>query len=343
MPHKQALLRRLTRPAGHRPVMLAIAGDSAAGKSTLTRGLAEAIGSERVAWMCVDDYHRYDREERRGLPFTPLHPACNYMEVMEQHLQLLAMGEPILKPVYDHHTGKLVRPELFVPAEHVIVEGLLPLASPLSRACFDLTVYLDPPEELRRAWKVRRDTRDRGYRDEEVLAELARREADAASFIRPQRQYADIVVRFAPIEGRPVSEGLSTTVLLRPTAPHPDLSTVLTEDTREAIHLKLVRDLDGKPVDALHVHAYASPEKSAAVKAAIWGALGVDREPPPSLGLVEPGVRSEPLAIVQLLILYHLVLARRTHDGSGESAPPAEPPTGEPAANAASVASAVAR
>jgi phosphoribulokinase len=309
--------------------MLAIAGDSAAGKSTLTRGLVEAIGVERVTWMCVDDYHRYDREERRGLPFTPLHPDCNYMQIMEQHLQLVAMGEPVLKPVYDHHSGRLVRPELFQPAEHVIVEGLLPLASRLSRACFDLTVYLDPPEEIRRAWKIRRDTRDRGYQEHEVLAELERREADAAAYIRPQRQYADIVVRFAPIEGRPASEGLSTTVLLRPTAPHPDLSGVLSEDTREAIHLKLVRDVDGKPVDALHVHAYASPDKSAAVQRAIWGALGIDREPPASLGLVEPGVRSEPLAIVQLLILYHLVLARRAQSGEAAGQPGGQSTEGE--------------
>ena len=42
-------IARSTLPtAGSRPVMLAIAGDSAAGKTTLTRGLVEAIGSQRV-------------------------------------------------------------------------------------------------------------------------------------------------------------------------------------------------------------------------------------------------------------------------------------------------------
>ena len=35
-----------------------------------------------------------------------------------------------------------------------------------------------------------------------MLAELERREPESAAFIRPQRQHADIVVRFAPIEGR---------------------------------------------------------------------------------------------------------------------------------------------
>ena len=146
MPHKlMKVYRAAGRQAGAaRPVMLGIAGDSAAGKTTLSTGLAEALGPDRSTSVCVDDYHRYDREERKGLPFTALHPDCNYVAIMEQHLQHLATGQPILKPVYDHATGTLGRPELVEPREFVIVEGLLPLHTKLARACFDITVYLEP-------------------------------------------------------------------------------------------------------------------------------------------------------------------------------------------------------
>ena len=124
---------------------------------------------------------------------------------------------------------------------------------------FDVTVYLDPPEEIRRRWKVKRDVTKRGYAEDEVTAELARREPESAAYIRPQRAHADIVVRFAPIEerGETADDPLSAYVMLRPTIDHPDLSGVISEDTRKAAHLKLLRDEDGKPVDALHVHAYA--------------------------------------------------------------------------------------
>ena len=101
-----------------------------------------------------------------------LHPACNYVQIMEQHLQLLAMGQPVLKPVYDHHTGQFIRPVLVEPRQFVIVGGLLPLHTKLARACFDATVYLDPPEPIRREWKIRRDTAERGYTAEAVRAEL---------------------------------------------------------------------------------------------------------------------------------------------------------------------------
>lgn len=310
MPDKSLRIRRAGPEQGRRrPIMLAIAGDSAAGKTTLTRGLVDALGPDRCVSLCTDDYHRYDRSERRDLPFTALHPDCNHIEIMEQHLQLLATGEPVLKPVYDHTTGELVRPELVEPAPVVIVEGLLPLHSKLARACFDVTVFLDPPEEIRRDWKVQRDCAKRGYAPEQVLSELRRREPESAEHIRPQRRHADLVVRFAPIESRndPVGTPLSATVMLRPTIGHPDLSGVLQPGLNRAMHLKLERDPDGRPVESLHVHGYVPREESLAVQKAIRAELGdPGRDAPEALGRIGED-RSEPLAIAQLLILFHLM------------------------------------
>jgi phosphoribulokinase len=314
MPDKLMRLWRHDQGEAQRPVMLAIAGDSAAGKTTLTRGIADTLGADRAIALCVDDYHRYDRAQRRDVPFTVLHPDCNYIEVMEQHLQLLALGRPILKPVYDHATGALVRPVLVEPRDFVIVEGLLPLHTKLARACFDITVYLDPPEEIRRKWKIRRDCAERGYTPEAVLAELDRREPDSAAYIRPQRQQADIAIRFAPVPGRgPGGDGsLSAEILLRPTIGHPDLSHVLTDDDRRTVHLKLIRDAGGRPVDALHVHGHAPREDSRIVEKAIWEQLSFDHGTvlPDTLGQYAPGRRSEALAIAQLLLLWHLLEAR---------------------------------
>lgn len=313
MPDKQMNIQRAGRSSGDagRPIMLAIAGDSAAGKTTITKGLVDALGPHRITSVCVDDYHRYDREERKGLPFTPLHPDCNYMDIMEQHLQLLSMGQPILKPVYGHKDGKLGRPVLVEPREFVIIEGLLPLYTKLSRASFDITVYLAPPEPIRRAWKVHRDTQKRGYTEEQVLADLDRREPESAAFIRPQRAQADIVVSFSPIEERGEDRGSppSATLQLRPTVPHPDLTAIIGEDTREAMHVKLLRDDDGKPVDVVHIHAYAKRETTRLVEEAIWTELKTDEPLPDALGTIEPGNRSEALAVTQLLLLFHLFQA----------------------------------
>jgi phosphoribulokinase len=300
------------RAGEQNPVVLAIAGDSAAGKTTLTKGLVEALGSERCTSICVDDYHRYDRAERRSKPFTPLHPDCNHLDIMEQHLDLLARGRPVLKPVYDHATGTFTRPQYVEPREFVIVEGLHPLSTPLARSCPDVTVFLDPPENIRHEWKIERDCAKRGYTREQVVADLERREPESEAYIRPQRRHADIVVRFAPILTRddPPGTPLSAELLLRPTIRHPSLSTVLTDDNRTAMHLKTAPDTDGTPTDCLHVHGHASTEEARLLEKAIWAELDVAGGPPESLGRVADDRRSEPLALTQLILLYHLLTAR---------------------------------
>lgn len=60
------------------------------------------------------------------------------------------------------------------------------------RNTYSVRVFLNPPEELRWRWKIRRDTAKRGYTEEEVLCELALREHDSAAYIQPQRDHADV-------------------------------------------------------------------------------------------------------------------------------------------------------
>lgn len=301
-----------------RPIMVGIVGDSAAGKTTLTDGIVKAFGAHRVTAICTDDYHRYDRNQRKGMTITPLHPDCNYMGIMEQHLMLLAAGEPILKPIYDHTDGSLTAPELVEPREIVVIEGLLAYHTERMRDCFDIKVYLDPPEDLRRRWKIARDCAKRGYEPAQVIADLERREPDSAAFIRPQREAADIVVRFHPpgpsADVDPAS--LAVRLVLRPTLPHPYLLEIADKtriDHYQPIRLALARD-HGRPVDFLEVESGIPAELSALVEQIVWDNIalhhsGLDRE---AIGLFQDGEtvrRSESLALTQLLLVGQLASA----------------------------------
>ena len=44
------------------------------------------LGEEHVTHICTDDYHRYDRKQRAERGITPLHPDCNYLDIIDQHL-----------------------------------------------------------------------------------------------------------------------------------------------------------------------------------------------------------------------------------------------------------------
>jgi phosphoribulokinase len=296
---------------------LGIVGDSAAGKTTITRGLAELLGKDRVTHICADDYHKYDRTERARLKITPLHPDCNYLDILELHLERAHYGQPMLKPVYDHTTGSLVRPEYLVPKEFVIVEGLLGFHTEVMRQFYDVKVFLDPPEDLRRQWKIKRDTTKRGYTPDQVLAEMEKRESDSRNFIRPQREFADIVVQFYPgggVRSEQPDSHLNVRLVLRPTIPHPDLSYLFEQDqsTTSGVRLALGRD-NGRPVDFLAVDGNVSREHAAELEDTIWKHLP-DLRPlrADQFGDYNYGTEvrhSDPLALTQLLITYHLLRA----------------------------------
>ena len=299
--------------AQQRPIILGIVGDSAAGKTTITKGLVKILGPERVTHVCTDDYHKYDRKERAQIGVTALHPDCNYVDIMELHMERLHYGQPILKPVYNHSNGTLVRPEYIQSRELVIVEGLLGFSTPPLRQFFDVKVYLDPPEDLRKVWKIKRDTNRRGYTAEQVLAEMEKREPDSRDYIRPQREHADIVVRFYPpndVAPEEAGPNLNARLVLRPTIPHPDLTYLCQNGDSSGIRLELGRD-SSRPVDFLEIDGNVVPEHAAALEKTIWQHLP-DLRPVHDDQFGEYQDRNEvrhshPLALTQLLLTYHLL------------------------------------
>ncbi|MBD2663839.1 phosphoribulokinase [Richelia sinica FACHB-800] len=309
-----------------RPIILGIVGDSAAGKTTLTRGIAQVLGPENVTLICTDDYHRYDRQQRAEIGITALHPDCNYLDIMQQHLSLLRTGQAILKPVYSHSTGTFEPPKYIKPNKFVIIEGLLGYSTRAARDAYDVKVYLAPPEELRAKWKIKRDTQKRGYTEEQVRAELDKREPDSEHYIRPQRQWSDIVVTFyPPQDAEDEANGhLNVRLVLRPTIPHPDFTQIVHSsdgDAHAAVRLGLGRDM-GKPVDVLEVDGHATLEQVNKIEHVMCSDMPYlqnvcDREINPELGKIAgttgETLQSYPLAITQLIITYHMLKATQIY------------------------------
>lgn len=291
-----------------RPVVLGVVGDSAAGKTTITRGLVRILGEEQVTAVATDDYHRYDRKQRAERGMTPLHPDCNYMDIMAQHLQHLRRGEAILKPVYVHADGTFGPPVYVDPHPFAVVEGLLGYHSEAMRDCYDVRVYLAPPEDLRRKWKVSRDTSRRGYTTDQVLAELDRREADSAAHIRPQERHADMVVAFQPAGDGGDPDALDAGVILRDSLPHPDLSPFIGAG-KGGITLE-----EHESERHLGIPGLMDPDMASEIEEAIWSKLHFATHlRSERLGEFTIGTdlhRSESLALVQLLVLYHLVTVK---------------------------------
>jgi phosphoribulokinase len=173
---------------------IGVAGDSGSGKTTFTGAIREIFGEDLVSSFSLDDYHRYDRGERRNLGITPLSPDANRIDRIERDLESLKRGEGIEKPVYNHGTGTFDPPVPFTPKKILILEGLHTLFTPELRSLLDFTLFVDPDREVKQFWKMKRDTGDRGYQTDEVEGELEGRAADYREYIAPQRQFADAVI-----------------------------------------------------------------------------------------------------------------------------------------------------
>jgi uridine kinase len=190
-------------------VIVGIAGGSAAGKTTLARALAEALGPERVLHLQQDWYYRdlshIEPEVRAASNFD--HPEALEIELLRRHLRSLRRGETVRRPAYDFATHtRLSCRHLLRPQEMVLVEGTLVLAEPALRELLDICVYVDAPKETRLGRRLTRDVAERG-RDAASCLEQHRRTVWPMHelYVGPSRRHAHVVVNGDAITGESIA------------------------------------------------------------------------------------------------------------------------------------------
>lgn len=185
-----------------KPFVIGIAGDSGAGKDTFSDALEGLFGSHSVTTLSGDDYHLWDRQKPMWQVMTHLNPMANDLEGYARDLLALTDGRAIQSRHYDHQTGRMSRPFTIPSNDIILASGLHALYLPILRECYNLSIYLDIDEKLRRHFKLQRDVHQRGHTVERVLASFDKREPDSARFIRPQAEHADLILSVQPIHPR---------------------------------------------------------------------------------------------------------------------------------------------
>jgi len=195
-----------------KPFVIGISGDSGSGKDTFSDAISGLFGGHSVVTLSGDDYHLWDRKKPMWQVMTHLNPMANDLESFATDLVALTNGKSISSKHYNHQTGLMGRPTKIASKDIVIASGLHALYWPIFRTCYDLSIYLDIDEGLRRHFKLQRDVHQRGHSIEKVLADIDKRKADSEHFIKPQASYADIVLSLQPIHPR-ILENVNNTPL----------------------------------------------------------------------------------------------------------------------------------
>lgn len=151
-----------------RPHLIAIAGASGAGKTTLANYLADALRAGPAVVIPVDAYYRdhpdYDLAKRAAANYDA--PAAIDISLLRAHLDLLRAGRPAERPVYDFAAHRRTGETATVPpAPCLLLEGLFALHWPAIRAMADTRVFIEIDEATALSRRIARDARERG-RDE---------------------------------------------------------------------------------------------------------------------------------------------------------------------------------
>ncbi len=180
------------------PLIIGIAGGSGSGKSTVARKLAEALAPAAVGFLDMDAYYRDQShrpmEDRKHHNWD--HPDALDLDLLVEHLDRLAAGQPIEKPVYDfvHHVRA---PETvpIAPGDAIVLDGILTFVDPRVRDRCAVKVFVDADADERLVRRIRRDMRKRGRPLEEILDQYLHTVAPMhLQFVEPSKRYADLII-----------------------------------------------------------------------------------------------------------------------------------------------------
>lgn len=191
------------------PASIGIAGETASGKSTITKDLIETIESfgtefgipDIITRVNTDDYY-YDRSDMVKAAGSFAEFAKNYdldspdaleLELMSKHIKELLSGKATYLPKYDM-SGTAIRHDnyTFAKPSHIIIsEGLFTLTEKV-RDAFNFKIYVDIPENIKKdRFFVR--AHERGLGDSaEIIYANANKKADF--YIKPCKAGADLVL-----------------------------------------------------------------------------------------------------------------------------------------------------
>lgn len=179
--------------------VIGIGGDSGAGKSTLIHYL-KAMFKDQLLELEGDSDHKWERGDDKWLEFTHLDPKANTLHKQAEQVSELKHRKSIKRSDYDHDTGKFTELDTIKPKDFIVLAGLHPFYLPKMRKIMDLKIFLNLDERLRTSWKISRDCEYRGYSEQQVIDALNKREADSNRYIRPQKQFSDLVISLSPSE-----------------------------------------------------------------------------------------------------------------------------------------------
>lgn len=181
-----------------KPLIIAISGGSASGKSTVVNEIVEKLQSVDISVICHDDYYKdqshLTMEERIKTNYD--HPSSLDNELFVEHLHRLMQGEIIEKPIYDFVIHNRKKETIKIkPTKVIFIEGILVLEEKKIRDCADVKIFVKSDEDIRFIRRLKRDIEERGRSMDAVINQyLSTVKPMFNKYVNPSSRYADIII-----------------------------------------------------------------------------------------------------------------------------------------------------
>ncbi|HUQ50042.1 MAG TPA: uridine kinase [Terriglobales bacterium] len=178
-----------------RPYVIAIAGPSCSGKTSVARKIDEVLSATIFS---LDAYYHdlanLSFDERAAFNFD--HPQSLDEPLLIRHILDLAEGREVVRPIYDFTTHtRTSATEVIRQNPYLIVEGLFTLHWEELRPVYSTKVFMDAVHKVCLPRREERDIAERGRTRESVHQQYsATVQPMADQFIYPTREFADLVL-----------------------------------------------------------------------------------------------------------------------------------------------------
>ncbi len=176
------------------PIIISIAGDSAVGKTTLSNMLNKYFGNKFVDKVELDSFHKFERNDPAWDENTHLNPDMNNLIEFKNIILNLINGETEIIRNYNHLTGKFDSTNKKRIKNFLIIEGLHSLYFHDLNKKFDLNVFLDLEEKIKKDTKLSRD-KERDKKENDILNEIEKRKKDFQEYVFPQSALSDVYIK----------------------------------------------------------------------------------------------------------------------------------------------------
>mgnify|MGYP001467539533 FL=1 len=179
-------------------VIVAIAGGTGSGKTTLAKKIIDSYQNIKINYLSLDSYYKdfsqMSFNERSKINFD--HPDSIDFDLFYQQINEYLRGSDIKTPTYSYKRHKRLKKKGNLrQGDLLIVDGILILLKKSIRDFFDLSIFLKVNSSERLKRRIKRDINERGRSKIEISDRFYNMiKPMHKKHVKPSENFADVVL-----------------------------------------------------------------------------------------------------------------------------------------------------